>query len=540
MTDIKGPGVYVEELPAPGSIQAAPTSHTAFIGQAERGETGQSVLITSWHAYTAEFGGFAWNAPLALSVYNFFAAGGSIAYITRVTAAGSAAATGQTGALVFSAASPGLWGNDIRILVEPSSPEADPETADVFRISVLYPVPDKTEMSELNSQLMARFADINALKTLTRDDASYLVLEDYDGVVGGQLDRSGDSKSETPLEHRINTQSYFVRLSVDDAALSDTPLKAGNLLTLAGGLGDPVDTPIDLEAALQTLDKTDDVSLVLVPDISLISDPDLQRDQANRILTYCEQNTDKGLFAILDMPFGLDVEEAAAFKTGASAGPVKSGDALTSSLGALYYPWVDILLPVNMRQVPTPPSGMMAGVYAQTDHAVGPWQAPAGTTYGHLSLATGLERKISADDQDTLNPIGINAIREFPTYSIVAYGARTLTRDPALVYLSVRRTLLLIETSLRGGLRYLVFEPNTPSTWAIVTRQVSDFLTDLWRQGALVGSKASEAFIVICDATNNPPGVQRSGKLVVDVSVSMIHPAEFTSIRLEFLVGSES
>ncbi|MCR9267995.1 MAG: phage tail sheath subtilisin-like domain-containing protein, partial [Alphaproteobacteria bacterium] len=523
-----------------GSIQAAPTSHTAFIGQAERGETGQSVLITSWHAYTAEFGGFAWNAPLALSVYNFFAAGGSIAYITRVTAAGSAAATGQTGALVFSAASPGLWGNDIRILVEPSSPEADPETADVFRISVLYPVPDKTEMSELNSQLMARFADINALKTLTRDDASYLVLEDYDGVVGGQLDRSGDSKSETPLEHRINTQSYFVRLSVDEAALSDTPLKAGSLLTLAGGLGDPVDTPIDLEAALQTLDKTDDISLVLVPDISLISDPDLQRDHANRILTYCEQNTDKGLFAILDMPFGLDVEEAAAFKPGASAGPVKSGDALTSSLGALYYPWVDILLPVNMRQVPTPPSGMMAGVYAQTDHAVGPWQAPAGTTYGHLSLATGLERKISADDQDTLNPIGINAIREFPTYGIVAYGARTLTRDPALVYLSVRRTLLLIETSLRGGLRYLVFEPNTPSTWAIVTRQVSDFLTDLWRQGALVGSKASEAFIVICDATNNPPEAQRSGKLVVDVSVSMIHPAEFTSIRLEFLVGSES
>ena len=540
MTEIKGPGVYIEELPAPSSIQVAPTSHTAFIGQAERGETDQSVLITSWNAYTAEFGGFAWNAPLALSVFNFFAEGGSIAYITRVTAEGSAAATGQTGALAFSAASPGFWGNDIRILVEPSAPEADPETAEMFRISVLYPVPDKTDTADLNSQLLARFADLNSLKTLTRDDTRYLVLEEYDGVVAGQLVRNGDSKTETPLEHRINAQSYFIRLSVDDAALSETPLKAGSFLTLAGGLGDPVDTPFDLEAALQTLDKRDDVSLVLVPDISLIGEPDLQRDQANRILSYCEQNAEKGLFAILDMPFGLDVEDAAAFKTGASAGPVKTGHALTSSLGALYYPWVDTLLPPGLRQVPVSPGGMMAGVYAQTDNAVGPWQAPAGTTYGHLNRATGLERQITAEDQDRLNPIGINAIREFPTYGITAFGARTLTPDPELVYLSVRRTLLLIETSLRGGLRYLVFEPNTPTTWAKVTRQVSEFLTDLWRQGALVGSKASDAFVVICDASNNPPETQRANKLVLDVAVSMVHPSEFTSIRLEFLVGSES
>jgi hypothetical protein len=180
--------------------------------------------------------------------------------------------------------------------------------------------------------------------------------------------------------------------------------------------------------------------------------------------------------------------------------------------------------------ITVPPSGHVAGVWARTDAVRGVWKAPANEVVrGVARLAT----EITTGEQSLLNPEQVNCIRAFGANGIRIWGARTLARqDQSWRYINVRRLFIFIEESIRRGTQWVVFEPNDADLWARVRRTVSAFLHGLWMQGALVGQTPSQAFFILCDESNNPPGSVDEGKLVVDIGVAPVKPAEFVIFRI--------
>jgi phage tail sheath protein FI len=176
-----------------------------------------------------------------------------------------------------------------------------------------------------------------------------------------------------------------------------------------------------------------------------------------------------------------------------------------------------------------PPSGHIAGVWARTDDARGVWKAPANDT---IRGCLDVERPITKNEQSLLNPSGINCIRPFGTRGIRIWGARTLSSDTDWRYINVRRLFNMVETTILDGTQWAVFEPNDVKLWEGVTRTLTGFLTGLWQSGALFGTSPDQAFYVKCDAETNPPQSIDEGKLVVEVGLAPVKPAEFVIFRI--------
>ncbi len=194
--------------------------------------------------------------------------------------------------------------------------------------------------------------------------------------------------------------------------------------------------------------------------------------------------------------------------------------------GALYFPWIGISSPFGSGQIFVPPSGHMAGVYANNDNTFGVYEAPANEP---VKSALSLNATLNDGEQGPLNEKGINIIRSFPGDGILVWGARTISPQDrtAWRYINVRRLLTYIEKSIQNGTRFAVFEPNNMSLWQQVKRLVTDFLTPLWQEGALFGATADQAFRVRVDATLNTPQVVALGQLIAQITVVPTHPAEF-------------
>jgi uncharacterized protein len=143
-----------------------------------------------------------------------------------------------------------------------------------------------------------------------------------------------------------------------------------------------------------------------------------------------------------------------------------------------------------------------------------------------------VERSITQNEQGILNPIGINAIRPFGTRGIRIWGARTLASDTDWQYINVRRLFNMIESTILEGTQWAVFEPNDVALWEGVKRTLNAYLRGLWQAGALFGQSADQAFFVRCDETTNPPESIDAGKLVVEVGIAPVKPAEFVVFRI--------
>jgi phage tail sheath protein FI len=183
--------------------------------------------------------------------------------------------------------------------------------------------------------------------------------------------------------------------------------------------------------------------------------------------------------------------------------------------------------------VPVPPSGFVAGQYARTDSRRGVWKAPAGTE-ANVAGAVGLTRQLTDAEQDTLNPIGVNALRFFPASGIVVWGARTLATqaDPEYRYIPIRRLAIFLEQSIYNGIQWAVFEPNDEDLWASLRLNIGAFMMTLFRQGAFQGGTPAQAFFVKCDAQTNPQDQINAGIVTVLVGFAPLRPAEFVVIRI--------
>ncbi|MCK9621354.1 MAG: phage tail sheath subtilisin-like domain-containing protein [Methylobacter sp.] len=205
---------------------------------------------------------------------------------------------------------------------------------------------------------------------------------------------------------------------------------------------------------------------------------------------------------------------------------------------ALYHPWLLIPdpYPTNLAHIadyPIPPSGHMLGIYARTDIERGVHKAPANEVVRGI---LGLQRLLNKEQHDILNPypVNINVIRDFRNNNrgIRVYGGRVITSDSDWKYVNVRRLLIFIESSIDKGLQWVVFEPNAEPLWARVRRSISNFLTLVWRNGGLEGTKVEEAYFVKCDRTTMTQTDIDSGRLIVVIGVAPVKPAEYVIVRI--------
>jgi len=206
----------------------------------------------------------------------------------------------------------------------------------------------------------------------------------------------------------------------------------------------------------------------------------------------------------------------------------------SSPNAALYFPWIDLPDPLDPSVMRTnPPSGAIAGVFARTDVSRGVWVAPAGTE----AVLTGAmpSLKVSNAEQGRLNPKTVNCLRRMGD-STVVWGARTRAGgsggDPRWRYVPVRRLAMFIERSIDRGLDWTVFEPNDEPLWAAVRLEVTQFLNTLFRQGAFQGATASDAYFVRCDRSTMTQDDIDNGRLIIEIGIAPLKPAEFVVIRI--------
>jgi phage tail sheath protein FI len=526
MPSYLSPGVYVEEV-ASGSrpIEGVSTSVAAFVGLAPTGPLNTPTLVTNWSQYVAAFGDFTDGYYLAHSVYGFFNNGGSIAYVVRVggaadgdseNAAGPAAVTGSRaraalnpgaptalGTFTVSALAAGGTGGSLS--VEVTDPEGE-GPAERFRLVVK------------DGEKAVETFDVTAKK----HSRNYVVTQVKER---SKLISVTEAAPATQLARPDNQTVALASPTVDPNALPAGPDEAGHAGP-AEYLGDSSD-----RTGFGGLEAVDEISMVAVPDLMAAYQRgaiDLEAVKAVQLglIAHCELMGDR--VAVIDPPPGLNAREVRVWRQ-ETAG-------YDSKYAALYYPWIKVFDPSSGQAQMIPPSGHVSGIWARNDAERGVHKAPANEV---VRGAVDLENQITRGEQDLLNPIGVNCIRAFPGRGIRVWGARTLTSDPAWRYINVRRYFNYLEESILLGTQWVVFEPNDDALWARIRRNVSAFLVNEWRNGALFGSRPEDAYYVKCDAETNPPESVDLGRVICEIGIAPVKPAEFVIFRLaQFSSGS--
>ncbi|GEL95042.1 phage tail sheath family protein [Cellulomonas composti] len=514
MPTYTAPGVYVEEVPSSQKVLAsAPTAVAAFVGftaQAPSDDPNDPQglaprIVTSWNQYEALYGGFVEGALLPLSVYGYFLNGGQVAYIVRIP---NAEPAGEPSRLELPALDRSLG---LPLAIESVEPDAE--------LSVLVSTADSSDDE-----------DGPAPFTITIVDGGEEVERFDDLTIGGPRDAATV----------INKTSTKVKVEIklaDDVDLSSQLeiLKPGQYRLEKAA---PVPVPVSgrkfagsesSRSGINGLAIAEDVTIVVVPDLLTAAtkedgsiDLGLWKAVQTSLIAHCELHANR--VAILDAPPGMTPQQVKEWRSDAAQ--------YDSAFATLYYPWIKVENPTGTNgnsEILVPPSGHVAGVWARTDETRGVWKAPANDT---IRGVLDVERSITQNEQGLLNPIGINAIRPFGTRGIRVWGARTLSSDTDWQYINVRRLFNMVESTILTGTQWAVFEPNDVALWEGVKRTLNAYLRGLWQAGALFGASPDQAFFVKCDAETNPPESIDAGKLVVEVGIAPVKPAEFVIFRI--------
>ncbi|HVF50277.1 MAG TPA: phage tail sheath C-terminal domain-containing protein [Pyrinomonadaceae bacterium] len=279
--------------------------------------------------------------------------------------------------------------------------------------------------------------------------------------------------------------------------------------------------------AQQVAAGSDEVIYSRIPVASLNAEtlPNFNTGQ-RELLAHCARMGDR--FALLDSPRGAETSRG---KNRIEEWPEQFHLSPLAKWGALYYPWIrEKAADFDGRDLFIPPSGHVAGIYARTETASGIGRAPANEV---LQGVVEFEFCLTDAEQAMLNPRGVNCLRSFPGRGLLVWGARTLSADPNWRYVNVRRVCLAIIKQILVNLQWTVFEPNTRALWDKIVATLSLFLRDLFRRGALAGTKPSEAFFVKCDAETNPPEVVERGQVITLIGFAPARPAEFILVTIK-------
>lgn len=335
----------------------------------------------------------------------------------------------------------------------------------------------------------------------------------------------------------------------------------GPCYIVSAGLDSSDPTEAGLDAALQKLAAFDEPTLLVIPDATKLDDTE-GYGLMNKALDQCAELQDR--FTIMDVKMKSDIETAASdFRD------VINGDIEKAKYGAAYFPNIKTTLPFNFSddtqvtvvskgtldsikttenayynkvkaalntvKIELPPSGAVAGLYASVDASRGVWKAPANV---QITSIIGPSVVITDIDQRDLNvdPVAgksINAIRFFTGKGTLVWGARTLAgNDSEWKYVPVRRLFITVEESVKKASARFVFEPNDANTWTKVRAMIENYLTLLWRDGALAGAKPEHAFFVKVGLGQTMSAQDiLDGKMIVEIGMAAVRPAEFIILR---------
>ncbi|MCL1873320.1 MAG: phage tail sheath subtilisin-like domain-containing protein [Clostridiales bacterium] len=375
----------------------------------------------------------------------------------------------------------------------------------------------------LRTALQSAFSLEEAADPVTFESMEFSLMILADGA----LKETYTSLSTVPYHSRyyekIITGSTLIEAKPADLPNpSPPPYNLPNIgnFDLAGGFNDNPGGLIleNYKNAIDALEKVD-INILCIPDAVAFGPADTSVQQY--AVGHCERMADR--FMVIDCGRNLSVagmlEQRKDNFTGFGS----------SSYGAVYYPWIEIAHPAGQGRLKVPPSGHIAGVYARTDDSKGVHKAPANEI---IKGSFGPESLLNPTEHGMLNEVNINVIVNTPGSGTTIMGARTLSDSTQWRYINVRRLLLYIEKSVQNATRFAVFLPNNQSLWATIKRQVSSFLHNVWRSGALFGSTPNEAFWVKVDEELNPPSLRALGQLVIEVVLFPVTPAEYIVFRV--------
>lgn len=581
MAEYLSPGVYVEEYDS-GAVpmQGVSTSTAGFIGLAQRGPVvGKPQLVTSFADYKRAFGGYLSEAKfgearfLPYAVEQFFINGGSRAYIMRVAAEGAAAAKATAGVLQIEAANPGEWGNKIRVTVEASS-KAKTQVIAVNGADLKLKNADGFNQGDVvelfDGKAKAYATIVSSLDNIVTLDAPCTLNVADEKIGTPKYIKTCELTLTVKLDDVVETyanvslcpeagnfvsararKSDLVTIAVTEAKApaapkegkdekAPAPAKAGAtpielaggaaVIALAGGSDGKVanvspnvymgeDNGPGKRSGLAAFLENVDVSIMAIPGVTA---PEVQA----ALIAHCENC--KSCFAILDVP--IDRKK--------TNDVVEFRDMYDTTYAAMYHPWLEMFDPLAKRSAYFPPSGAMAGVYARTDNERGVHKAPANEI---VRGCTGLSCNYNEGEQDILNPKGVNLVRAFTGRGIRVWGARTMSSNGLWKYVNVRRLYIYIEESIKANTNWVVFEPNSEVLWGRVTRTIEMFLATCWRSGALAGSTPSEAYFVECGPTTMTQDDIDNGRLICNIGIAAVKPAEFVIFRItQHTASSES
>ena len=571
MAEYLSPGVYVEEFESGGKpMEAVGTSTAGFVGLAARGPVeGVPQLVTNFADFKRKYGGYLSENEcgeyrfLAYAVEHFFVNGGSRCFVMRVApsdakcAEGSAPA-GKEPVVRLAAKNPGIWGDDIRVMITPSSKGKTQileviEDGDVKKYRVkngasfqpgdIVVYTDKTT-SIYNKVVKSQdnvitfqevfsddVVDRNLLPVKTISTCEFNLEVKYDDVVELYENVSFNIESANYLDKKVAKSELITANYLGDGAALETPFQtllgddADDIgiitVSLAGGSNGSissisaadfigVDNGAGKRTGIQSFVDNDVVSIMAVPGVT---DPNVQL----MLVAHCENLASR--FAVLDMPRDAKkVQDILAHR-----------DVFDTNYAALYHPWLEIFDPLDKKNIAMPPSGSIMGIYARSDNTRGVHKAPANEV---VRACVGLDCQFNKGEQDILNPKGVNLIRSFPGQGIRVWGARTATSNPSWKYINVRRLFIFIEETIKANTSWAVFEPNDETLWVRVKRTISVFLNGLWRAGSLAGSTPEEAFFVNIGRETMSQDDIDNGRLICVIGVAPVKPAEFVIFRI--------
>lgn len=570
MAEYLSPGVYVEEFESGGKpMEGVGTSTAGFIGLAEKGAVeGVPQLVTNFADFKRKYGGYLSENEfgeyrfLAYAVEHFFINGGTRAFISRVASKDAKCAEGKVpeadAVLSVIAKNPGAWGNNISVVITPSS-KAKTQILDIldtaggkryhvknsggFNVGDIVMYSDQTtavynrviksqdNIIEFENEFDESVIDKNLLpsKVISTCEFNLEVKADdqvelYENVsfnieASNYVDKK-TAKSDLVEVHCLapsgsDIVSPFLAISEldEDKALVSVNLAGGSngsvsSLSAADFIG--TDGGAGKRTGIQSFLDNDNVSIMAVPGVT---DPNVQL----MLVAHCENLGSR--FAVLDMPReAKKLDDIMAHR-----------DIFDTNYAALYHPWLQVFDPLDKKNIAIPPSGSMIGIYARSDSTRGVHKAPANEP---VRACVGLDCQFNKGEQDILNPKGVNLIRSFPGMGIRVWGARTATSNPSWKYINVRRLFIFIEESIKANTNWAVFEPNDEVLWVRVRRTIEVFLTGMWRDGSLAGSSPEEAFFVNIGHDTMSQDDIDNGRLICVIGVAPVKPAEFVIFRI--------
>ena len=555
------------------SVMAGGTSTTAFVGPTRKGPLGMaSDVITSFGEFERIYGGLGdlmiggttrTNNYMAHAAKAFFDNGGARLYVARTftarnvnggTTLASNSARAAVGDGFFRGRAPGSGLNGTIIAYEKRTPAtatalnaapvgslADDGT-ELFQKAAdgtwnnagasgsidLNSVPAGTAIITLNLELRPGAA------TAADDAEGGPIVMERLGFGGGHPRALADAMAENPTSRagQLSQPYWFDPGTIADsfalhAALFTASAAVAFAVTGGDDGNDSVATDnsanrISYEEALAQLEEVSDIAIVAAPGHSALGATQFQGAQA-ALISHAERM--KYRIAVLDTPPGQAVGDARNVRGG-----------IDSKYAALYYPWVVVPNPDARpsddsipKELTLPPSGFVTGVYARNDIERGVWKAPANEV---VRGALRFEREISKGEQEVLNPEGINCLRTFFGRGNRIWGARTISSDPEWMYVNIRRYFIYLEHSIDRSTQWAVFEPNGPDLWSNITDTISSFLFAEWRSGALLGATPEEAYFVRCDRSTMTQADLDNGRLICEIGVAAVKPAEFVIFRI--------